>query len=92
MTGTFSDHCKADKINRLGRWYKPWFYTVIKVFLYKKVAMFKIFVKSQHVRKFLDTGASVEFVPTMDFFFRHNKPFFWLTHVWVPFGNNPIFR
>ncbi len=54
--------------------------------------MFKIFVKSQHVRKFLDTGASVEYVPTMDFFFRHNKPFFWLTHVWVPFGNNPIFR
>ncbi len=36
MTGTFSDHCEADKINRLGRWYKPWFYTVIKVFFIKK--------------------------------------------------------
>merc|ERR1712226_790423 len=28
----------------------------------------------------------------MDFYFRHNKPFFWLTDVWVPFGNHPIFR
>ncbi len=28
MTGTFVDHCERDKINRLGRWYKPWFYTV----------------------------------------------------------------
>lgn len=28
MTGTFVDHCEGDKVNRLGRWYKPWFYTV----------------------------------------------------------------
>ena len=46
----------------------------------------------QHVRRFLDEGPCVEYVPTMDFFFRHNKPFFWLTDVWVPFGNHPIFR
>ena len=25
-------------------------------------------------------------------FFRHNKPFYWLTHIWVPFGHNVIFR
>ena len=23
---------------------------------------------------------------------RHNKPFYWLTHIWVPFGHNIIFR
>lgn len=23
---------------------------------------------------------------------RHNKPFYWLTHIWVPFGHNVIFR
>ena len=26
------------------------------------------------------------------FFIRHNKPFYWLTHIWVPFGHNVIFR
>ncbi len=30
MTGTFVENCEEDKVNRLGRWYKPWFYTVGK--------------------------------------------------------------
>ncbi|TRY79718.1 hypothetical protein TCAL_01985 [Tigriopus californicus] len=44
------------------------------------------------VVKVLDEGKKVEYIPTKDFYFRHNKPFFWLTDVWVPFGNHPIFR
>jgi len=72
MTGTFVDSYEPGKLNRMGRWYKPWFY--------------------KHVEKFLKTGRRVEYVPTVDFLFRHNKPFYWLTHVWVPFGHNVLFR
>ena len=42
--------------------------------------------------KVLEDGKKVEYIPTVDFYFRHNKPFFWLTHIWVPFGEHPIFR
>lgn len=30
MTGTFVDHYESDKLNRIGLWYKPWFYKVRK--------------------------------------------------------------
>lgn len=46
----------------------------------------------QHVESFLKKGQRVEYIPTIDFLFRHNKPFFWTTQIWVPFGNNVIFR
>ena len=74
MTGTFVEESQVDrsKVNRMGLWFKPWFY--------------------KHVKKHLKTGQSVEYIPTMDFFFRHNKPFFWLTHIWVPFGDMAAFR
>ena len=74
MTGTFvdEDQVERDKINRIGLWFKPWFY--------------------KHVRQFLKKGKTTEYIPTTDFFFRHNKPFFWLTHIWVPFGDWAIFR
>lgn len=29
MTGTFTDECEPDKLNRMGLWFKPWFYTVM---------------------------------------------------------------
>ena len=41
---------------------------------------------------FLHKGTHVEYIPTMDFLFRHNKPFYWLTDIWVPFGHNILFR
>jgi len=72
MTGTFVDNYESGKLNRMGLWYKPWFY--------------------KHVETYLKSGPGVEYVPTQDFFFRHNKPFYWLTHIWVPFGHNVIFR
>jgi len=72
MTGTFVDNYEPDKLNRMGLWFKPWFY--------------------KHVETFLKKGQRVEYIPTVDFLFRHNKPFYWLTHIWVPFGHNVIFR
>ena len=47
----------------------------------------------QHVESYLEKGQKgVEYIPTVDFLFRHNKPYYWLTHIWVPFGHNVIFR
>lgn len=61
------------KINRLGLWFKPWFYS--------------------HVETILQAGEiHVEFVPTHQFFFRHNRPYYWLTQYFVPFGNSLVFR
>jgi len=74
MTGEFVDEnqVEKDKLNSLGRWYKPWFY--------------------QHVRTFLDKGETVEYVPTLHFHQRHNKPCFWLTYIWAPWADHPIAR
>lgn len=72
MTGTFVDNYEPGKLNRMGLWYKPWFYKYVETFLKK--------------------GRRVEYIPTVDFLFRHNKPFYWLTHIWVPFGHNVLFR
>jgi len=35
---------------------------------------------------------NVEYVPTRDFYHRHNRALFWLVHCIVPFGNHAIFR
>ena len=72
MTGTFTDTYESGLLNRMGRWYKPWFY--------------------KHVETFFEKGQGIEYIPTVDFLFRHNKPFYWLTHIWLPFGNTAIFR
>ena len=72
LTGTFVDTYEPGKLNRLGLWFKPWFY--------------------KHVETFLKKGRRTEYMPTDDFLFRHNKPYYWLTHIWVPFGHNVIFR
>jgi hypothetical protein len=34
----------------------------------------------------------VEYVPTLHFHQRHNKPMFWLTHMFLPWAHNPIAR
>lgn len=74
MTGTFVEEkeVEKDKINKMGLWYKPWFY--------------------QHVRSFLDQGPTTEYVPTLHFHQRHNKPCFWLTKLWLPWAEAPLAR
>jgi hypothetical protein len=37
-------------------------------------------------------GETVEYVPTLHFHQRHNKPMFWLTHMFLPWAHNPIAR
>ena len=33
MTGTFVDNYESGKLNRMGLWYKPWFYKHVETFL-----------------------------------------------------------
>ena len=78
MTGKFVDQAEVEreKINSLGLWYKPWFY--------------------QYVREFLERGKAgdvfVEFIPSLHFHQRHNKPCFWMSHIWLPWADGPLAR
>jgi len=40
----------------------------------------------------LSTGPRTEYIPTLEFHQRHNKPCFWLASVWLPYGHTFIFR
>lgn len=46
----------------------------------------------EHVREFLKTGNSYEYIPSPDYFHRHTKSIFWEMKEIVPFGNHPVFR
>ena len=78
MTGKFVDESEVEreKINSLGLWYKPWFY--------------------QYVRVFLERGHAgdvyVEYIPCLHFHQRHNKPCFWMSHIWLPWADGPLAR
>jgi len=74
MTGVFVNEEEVDwsRVNRMGLWYKPWFY--------------------HHVKTFLQTGDQIEYIPTLEFHQRHNKPCFWLTHRLLPWAHSPIAR
>ena len=77
MTGNFVAESDVDwsRVNRLGLWYKPWFYL--------------------HVASFLEReggGPHVEYIPTLHFHQRHNKPCFWIAHLWAPWGSHPLAR
>ena len=53
MTGEFvsEDKVEKDKINRMGLWYKPWFYRYVQTFLDKVVGgddlLNRVFVKNE---------------------------------------------
>jgi len=83
MAGNFvkEEEVELEKVNAWGLWFKPWFYHHVESFL--------------HLDKKKEDGGSrsfVEYVPTLDFHQRHNKPCFWLAHLWAPWASNPIAR
>jgi len=45
-----------------------------------------------YVEEFLVKGPTTEYVPTLAFHQRHNKPTFWLSHIWLPWASHPIAR
>ena len=78
MAGNFvtKEEVEPAKVNTWGLWYKPWFYHHVESFLHREN----------------NSENFVEFVPTLDFHQRHNKPCFWLAHLWAPWASNPIAR
>ena len=78
MAGNFvtEEEEGAEKVNTWGLWFKPWFYHHVESFL--------------HLEK--EKKPFVEFVPTLDFHQRHNKPCFWLAHLWAPWASNLLAR
>ncbi len=83
MSGEFVDACPpGSKINRFGRWYKPWFHRHVETYL-----------NSSNKKKACEKEDDMtEYMPTYDFFHRHNRSYFWILDYVIPFGNNPVFR
>jgi len=68
----------SSQINNVGWWFKKWFYT--------------------HVYDFCQTGGDdaihIEYIPTYQYIFRHNRGIFWTLRDQLPekYGNNIFFR
>lgn len=80
MRGEFAQESEVEKskIYRAGLWFKQWFYV--------------------HVRDMLnfsgDCATFVEYIPTKDYIFRHNRSIFWTLNDQLPesVGNHWLFR
>jgi hypothetical protein len=47
----------------------------------------------KHVERFLDKpGGHIEYIPTRDYYHRHQRSYFWEISVAMPYGNSPILR
>lgn len=77
MLGYFESSADSSRINRIGRWYKPWFYRYVRGLAAKSG-------KSGNV--------GTDFIPLRDYYHRHTRSLFWELQDIIPFGNNPIFR
>ena len=86
MSGTFVEECDVewDKVNRLGRWYKPWFYTHVLDLMFNN--------KDDNENNNKTNRKYVEYIPTKDYFHRHNKCIFWMLRYDFGFANHPLFR
>lgn len=76
MLGYFAKEADSARINRIGRWYKPWFYQYVRALAAKK--------KQGNV--------GTDFIPLRDYYHRHTRSLFWELQDIIPFGNNPLFR
>lgn len=81
MTGTFVDDHSSSvgfKVNPVSRWYKPWFYTYAETFLHRQEAL------CQH--------NFTEYIPTMDYYQRHDRTLFWIYDEYIRCWNHPLIR
>lgn len=77
MLGYSVDSADASRINRIGRWYKPWFYKYVRGLAAKNG-------QKGHVW--------TDYIPLRDYYHRHTRSLFWELSDIIPFGNNPLFR
>ncbi|KAL7747317.1 hypothetical protein RI367_007371 [Sorochytrium milnesiophthora] len=77
MTGVLTDKVpKGGRVNSIGRWYKPWFFTHVRSFLAREK----------------QGTAFEEYIPLRDYYHRHTKSLFWEMGEIVPFGNQWWYR
>jgi delta24-sterol reductase len=76
VVGELADLPKGEPENRIGRWYKPWFYKHIESFLTKQGVIDDFY----------------EYVPLRQYYHRYTRSLFWHGELLVPFGNHPLFR
>jgi len=81
MSGRFVQETTDNhEVNRIGLWYKPWFYTHVESFLTKR--------KQENVKE----DEFTEYIPTIDYFHRHNRAYFWLIKNQLSCVNDLWFR
>jgi len=76
MQGIMTDNYEWSKLNSIGHYYKPWFFTHVAAYLDKKYIGKEI----------------VEYIPLRHYYHRHTRSIFWEIQDIVPFGNNVFFR
>ncbi|KJE93394.1 24-dehydrocholesterol reductase [Capsaspora owczarzaki ATCC 30864] len=105
MTGNFVDAPPGPfaRVNRIGLWYKPWFYKHVQTILHKAIAakrrgnaapsmlerVCSVFCNTSQIDA---TSVYDEYIPIRDYYHRHTRSIFWQGELIVPMGNNPIFR
>lgn len=77
MKGEMVDEPEPSKVNAIGNWWKPWFFTHVQKYLDLSSA---------------PTQDGVEFIPLRDYYHRHTRSLFWEIQDIVTFGNQPWFR
>ena len=71
-------------MNAVDRWYKPWFYTHVLDLMFNN--------KDDNENNNKTNRKYVEYIPTKDYFHRHNKCIFWMLRYDFGFANHPLFR
>jgi delta24-sterol reductase len=78
VRGDFAELPSGERPNRIGRFYKPWFYKHVESFLTRAEA---------------DTSAPrVEYIPLREYYHRYTRSLYFHGELLVPFGNHPLFR
>eukprot|EP01052_Picozoa_sp_SAG31_P007571 SAG31_NODE_362_length_16904_cov_7.893218_8_plen_380_part_00 len=70
-------------INRIGRWFKPWWYTHVET---------KLSASDDRGCPAYRKGVQYEYIPLRDWYHRHTKALFWELQDIIPFGNHVVFR
>jgi len=82
MTGNMTDNVESGaNVNRIGLWFKPWFYKHVETYL----------AGGQDSTSY-NAKKNVEYLPLRDYYHRHTRSIFWELNDIISFGNHPVFR
>jgi len=84
----------APPINRLGQYWKPWWFKHVEGILYPNGISSGNSSKSKKDDDDSEAHpqAVEELIPIYDYMLRHHRSIFWVIELMVPYGNHPIFR